>query len=74
MTTMRNRVFANLDNARENGFFDPGEQLHGATPEEIAGDLIAYAEDLANCDEEDLAAHVRDWLAHPLHGQGVEHA
>lgn len=71
---MQDVIFRNLDCARENGFFDPGEQLHAASPEEIAGDLRAYAEDCAGFDEEDMEAHVRAWLAHPLHGKGVCHA
>lgn len=41
----RRAVFENLDSAAENGYFAPGEQLDGATAEEIVGDLRAYAED-----------------------------
>lgn len=38
---LRNIVFENLDNAMENGYFEPGEMLHGSSAEDIAGDMIA---------------------------------
>lgn len=30
------------DNAKENGYFEPGEQLHNCTAEDFAADMIAY--------------------------------
>jgi hypothetical protein len=62
MTSLKEIVFENLDHALENGYFEPGEQLHGATSEEIAGDMIAYAEDVEDYEKADLLPHIEKWL------------
>lgn len=57
----RKLVFANLDASLENGYFDEGEQLHGATAEDIAHDLIAYAEDCNEYTVKTLVRYVNEW-------------
>ena len=66
MPDLRTIVFRNLDHARENGFFDPGEQLHGADADTIVDDLRAYAQDCYDQHENALRPHVVEWLIlHP---------
>ncbi len=60
---LRKVVYENLNNAKENGYFKPGEQLHGATPEEIANDLLAYAVDCEPIDDPQLLVpYIVEWL------------
>jgi hypothetical protein len=62
---VRRAVFENMDSAAANGYFAPGEQLHGATAHSIVMDLRAYAEDprLDNAGDKSLERHVRAWLS-----------
>ncbi|QJD54344.1 hypothetical protein [Aminobacter phage Erebus] len=58
-------VFDNLDAAKENGYFEPGEQLHGSSAEDIALDLIAFA---CDCEDQEvgeslIVPFVEEWLA-----------
>lgn len=63
MISLREVVFGNLDNAWENGYFKEGEQLHGATAEDIAFDMLAYAEDLEDEDTiDDILPFIQEWL------------
>lgn len=55
-------VFDNLDSAYGNGYFEPGEHLHGATSWEVAGDLSLYAEDFGDTEPWKLEPHVQTWL------------
>ncbi len=59
---LRLAVHRSLDSAFENGYFQPGEQLHRAEAEDIAADLIAYAPDCEDAVQEELIAHVQEWL------------
>jgi hypothetical protein len=61
---LRRRVFSNLDSAAENGYFAPGEQLHNATTEDIAQDLVCYSDDFGDVDAKRLEPHVCAWLYH----------
>lgn len=54
-------VFNGLDNALENGYFELGEQLHAASPDEIAYDMQAYA-DCGDYTVAELRPYVRKWL------------
>jgi hypothetical protein len=61
---LHDRVFDNLNNALANGYFDPGEQLHGATAYDIACDMIAFAADLEDLDDpEKLIPLIKEWAA-----------
>lgn len=60
---LRRSVFANLDSAAENGYFEPGEHLYGATPDEIAHDMALHAEDLGALLGADIVPYVREWLS-----------
>ncbi len=60
---LRQRVFDNLDNALTNDYFKPGEYLHGASPEEIALDMVGMADDIETEDPVDLLPYVREWMA-----------
>jgi hypothetical protein len=55
-------VDRNLDSAKENGYFNPGEQLDGATAEEIAADMLAYASDVEGFDTALLIPFVQNWI------------
>jgi hypothetical protein len=59
---IRKIVFSNLDNAKENGYFERGEYLDGATPEEVADDLVALADDLERYLPKDILPYVKEWL------------
>jgi hypothetical protein len=59
---IRKIVFSNLDSAMLNGYFECGEYLDGATPEEVADDLVALAEDLERYLAADILPYVGEWL------------
>lgn len=59
---LRKQVIEGLDNAKENGYFNPGEALHGETPEEITNDIMTYSDGLLEYKEEDILALVKEWL------------
>jgi hypothetical protein len=59
---IRDIVFSNLNCANENGYFEKDEHLFGATPEDIAEDMISYAADCENYTVEQLLPHVKEWL------------
>jgi len=60
--TLRDTIFEELRAAPANGYFMPGEQLDGATEEEIAKDLLAFSPACEELTEEQILPHVRDWL------------
>jgi hypothetical protein len=62
MSDLRDLVFENLNIAAGNGYFEKGEHLHEASPEEIADDMIYYAGDLEDCTREQILPHVKEWL------------
>jgi hypothetical protein len=62
MRDLRSIVFQNLDSAFENGYFQEGELLHGATFEEIANDMIAFSEDIEDETAADLLPFIREWM------------
>jgi hypothetical protein len=57
---IRKIVFSNLESAKEGGYFE--EYLGAATPEEIADDLVALAEDLERYLPKDILPYVKEWL------------
>lgn len=59
---MRRSVCRNLDSAFTNGYFEPGEQLHNASPDEIAYDLTCFAVDFEDARPETLTPYVRQWM------------
>jgi hypothetical protein len=59
---IRKLVFSNLDSAKENGYFERSEYLDGATPEEVADDLVALADDLERYLAADILPYVEEWL------------
>jgi hypothetical protein len=59
---IREIVFSNLDSAKGNGYFEPGEYLFSATPKEIADDLVALAEDCECYEPEVLLPYVIEWF------------
>lgn len=62
MSDLRQRVFENLDSALENDAFGEDGGLYGYTPREIAGDMVAYADDVGDEEPEALVPHVEAWL------------
>lgn len=62
MTDIKKIVYDNLDNSRDNGYFEKGEQLHGANAEEIADDMMAFSADCEKLNAEQLKPHVETWL------------
>ena len=63
MEDIRKIVFDNLDAAKEGGAFEHGEYLDDETPEVIADDMVAYAEDCESYKPEKLLPHIKEWLA-----------
>lgn len=56
-------VWANLDSAYENGYFQPGEHCDRMTAEELTTDLALYAEDFDGMYYTvDIEPYVRMWL------------
>ena len=56
-------VFSNLDAAKENGYFEPGELLHGESAVELAYDMLAFAADVEHIDNPGiLVPHIEEWL------------
>lgn len=65
---LRAAVWSNLDSAAENGYFNHGEQLYEASPEDVARDMLLYAVDFEdNYLVGDILPHVRAWF----HKQGL---
>jgi hypothetical protein len=69
MSELKETVRRNLDAALENGYFNRGEQLSGASAEDIADDMLVYCADLESLNDgelelavADLAPHVKEWL------------
>lgn len=59
---MRAIVFHNLDSARDSGYFNPGEYLHGLCAEDIAEDMLVYAPDVEDYEAHQLVPYVAQWL------------
>lgn len=59
---LRRAVFANLDSAYENGYFEPGEYLHRAGARSITFDLRAFAPDMFDHPANKLLPYVAEWL------------
>jgi hypothetical protein len=59
---IRSLVFSNLNSAKEGGYFERGEYLEGATPEEVADDMVALASDLERYLASDILPYVKEWL------------
>lgn len=58
---IRRMVFDNLDSARDNGYFAPGEYLFAMSTEEIAHDLSCFAQDCEGMKPATLKPHVIAW-------------
>lgn len=58
---VRRLVFDNLDSARDNGYFAPGEYLFAMSTEEIAHDLSCFAQDCEGMKPATLKPHVIAW-------------
>ena len=63
MANLQALVHESLDNAMENGYFEPGMSLHGLSNEELAGDMLDYDATFGNLDVEieDLVPHIQTW-------------
>lgn len=55
-------VYENLDNANENGEFEPDGNLIELTAGEIADDLIHKASDCEELSSEEMIPHIQAWL------------
>jgi hypothetical protein len=62
MNPSREAIFENLDNAKENGYFEPGEYLHEHNAEDLAIDMMCYAEDCETSSVEYLKPFIQEWL------------
>jgi hypothetical protein len=65
---IRKIVYSNLDSAKEGGYFERNEYLDGATPEEVADDMVALAEDLERYLAADILPYVKEWLETNIKG------
>lgn len=73
---LRKIVRRDLECAKDNGYFDLGECLHGASAHDIANDMICYAEHHEGCRPERLVPHIVAWLrmrGAPLPGPPLTH-
>lgn len=61
---LRRAVWANLDSAYKNGYFEPGEPLHMESARGVTFDLRAYAPDMHEMPADKLLPHVQKWLAY----------
>jgi len=59
---LRALVFESLNNAEENGFFEEGFYLHGATVDTIVDDLKDCDSECAPVPAAELRPHVEAWL------------
>lgn len=59
---IRRSVFADLDNARESGYFVPGEYLDEVMPIAVACDLVAWHHEWLDHDPRILEPYVREWM------------
>lgn len=59
---VRALVFSNLDSAQGNHYFDPGADLDGMSPDEIAYDLTQYAATCERYQAVQLSPYVREWM------------
>lgn len=60
---LRAAVWSNLDSVAENGYFNHGEQLYEASPEDVAEDMLLYAVDFeGDYLVGDILPHVRTWM------------
>jgi hypothetical protein len=59
---IRKLVYSNLESAKEGGYFERGEYLDNATPEEVADDMVALASDLERYLASDILPYVTEWL------------
>lgn len=59
---LQQRVHEALNNAKENGYFDAGMELHGLEAEKIADDMIALDSDFEKFSVEELVPHIQSWL------------
>lgn len=62
MSNIKQIVFENLQNAKENGAFGRGGYLDSASAAEIADDMIALAADCETYSANELLPHVEAWL------------
>lgn len=60
---LQERVFENLSNSLENGYFNPGESCHGMSAEDLVTELLAYAANVESESARNLLPHVQAWLA-----------
>lgn len=64
MADLREKVFDNLNSAIEGGY----TEILGWTAEDVALDLLAYAEDCQEDTLADVLSHVQVWLEERKHG------
>ncbi len=62
MIPTKEEIFSSLDAAKENGYFDPDEYLDGATPLEVANDMLAYDAACEDCLATDILPFVKEWF------------
>jgi len=63
MSDLRGLVYTALHHAQEAGHFAEGEQLHAATINEIVCDMLAYDDQLEDCDDcACLEPSVLEWM------------
>ncbi len=58
----KEQVFENLNSAKENGYFEPGQYLHEINAEDLALDMIFYAENCESCEVDDILPFVKQWI------------
>jgi predicted house-cleaning NTP pyrophosphatase (Maf/HAM1 superfamily) len=59
---LRAMVFSELDAARVNGYFAPGEYLHSAGAAVIADDMVAMSPACEGSEPEQLLPYVQAWM------------
>ena len=62
MTKIEQIVISNLEDAKKNGCWEPDGYLIGYSAEDIAQDMVWFAEDCQDLDPKDILGYIRAWL------------
>ena len=60
--TVEQIVISNLEDAKANGCWQPDGYLIGYSAEDIATDMVLFAEDCQDLDPKHLVEYIRAWL------------
>lgn len=62
--TLKEIVWTNLDHAKDNGYFEMGEQFHNVGPDFVVDDMLMCCPDVEGHSYDRLLPLVTDWMKH----------